>query len=435
MEYVFSVLLGTIAGILIGLLPGVGTSSFLLFISFLILDQSLLFYIIFYSTLASVSQYFGSITTLSFGIPGETTSLPLLSIRDKILQSNRVNEAHFLCAYGSLIASVISLLSMYILIDIFLQSIFYIKTYVILICSGMGIILCILYSNNKKIVSIFLIILGWLSSKIGYDPIYDLTFLTFDNIYLYSGIPILPVLLGIYAIPNMLKASYNLKTLVIENTTTKDRNIQNMLTIRYIFSIIRGTTVGFISGLIPYTGNSLSSYLAFLIEKKFKPNNHMCQATAAESANNAANISVLIPLLLLGIAIVPSEFILLELINSSAKVSPWKTIVENINILAVCILVANIIAFIVSWKCLSNIEFLLSKIKIWLLASIVLLIIISVYLIGYDNGQEMYYLVILSVFTILGILLKTYDLLPFVYAFLLQNNIEQILYRFFKIYL
>jgi hypothetical protein len=46
----------------------------------------------------------------------------------------------------------------------------------------------------------------------------------------------------------------------------------------------------------------------------------------------------------------------------------------------------------------------------------------------------LYYIVVLIVFSIFGLILRNYDLLPFVYAFLLQNNIEQIVYRIYKVY-
>ena len=60
-------------------------------------------------------------------------------------------------------------------------------------------------------------------------------------------------------------------------------SLDNMIT------IVRSSLIGFISGLIPYVGNGISSNLAFNIEKKINPNNFIAQATASESANNSAN--------------------------------------------------------------------------------------------------------------------------------------------------
>ena len=435
MELLIATFFGFMGGLLIGLLPGFGTTSFLILSFPFIADQSLLFCIVFYCVLSSVSQYFGSVTTLSFGVPGENTSLPLLDIRDKLSKTGKISEAHFLCAYGSLLASLISGLLILSLTSVFSQAIFYLKSYISLVCALIGIVLCILYSNNKIFTSIVFVIMGWAVGKIGYDEIYNQSFLTFNNVYLYAGIPVLPAIMGIYAIPNIAKIFYELKK--FSNNTYRHRVSFDKikLTMHNTKAILRSTLIGFVSGLIPYVGNGISSYLAFLTEKKLNPNNPIAQATAAESANNAANLSVLIPLVLLGVAIVPSEFVLLEIILSSSKTVSWKTLLENIYLISLCLLIANLAAFVLSWNLLKVTTNLVYRLKFWFPMLAISFIILGIYNVGFNYGQELYYVTVLLVFSIFGLLLRRYDLLPFVYAFLLQNNIEQIAYRVYKIYL
>lgn len=435
MDLLTATFLGFIGGLLVGLLPGFGTTSFLIISFPFVLDQSLLFCIVFYCVLSSVSQYFGSVTTLSFGIPGENTSLPLLGIRDELIKTDKISETYFLCAYGSLLASVISGLLILFFTNMFSHITFYLKSYISLTCAALGIFLCTLYSNNKLHISIIFIVVGWIVGKIGYDEIYNENFLTFNNVYLYSGIPTLPAIMGIYAVPNIFNTFYELKNLTIN--TYKHKILCNKFTLAILHTnvVIRSTLIGFISGLIPYIGNGVSSYLAFLIEKKYNPNNFTAQATSAESANNAANLSVLIPLVLLGVAIVPSEFVLLEIILSSNKIVSWKSLLESIYLISLCLLIANLIAFILSWNMLKATHFIIHKLKSWFLVLTLLFILFTVYIVGFQYSQGLYYLCILSLFSIIGFLLRKYDLLPFVYAFLLQNNIEQILYRIHKIYL
>lgn len=108
MELVLASFYGILAGILVGLLPGLGTTAFLIICFPFLIKQSLLFCILFYCVLSSTSQYFGSITTLTLGIPGENTSLPLFSIRKKIIENSNLNQVYYLCALGSLLASLLS---------------------------------------------------------------------------------------------------------------------------------------------------------------------------------------------------------------------------------------------------------------------------------------------------------------------------------------
>lgn len=433
MEFITSSFLGLIGGIIIGLLPGLGTTTFLLISFPFLVDKSLLFCITFYCVLSSVSQYFGSITTLSFGIPGENTSLPLFSIRDTILKNNAMSETYFLCAVGSFTASLLSGIIFYLTLDIY-NNLIYIKSYVSLGCAVIGLIFCVLYSSNKIFISTLLLIAGWIFSKIGYDDIYNTEFLTFNNPYLYAGLPSLPVLLGIYAIPSLLimaKESNRITYSLYKNQEffNKKISILNNST-----TILRSSIVGYICGLIPYAGNGISSFMAFLIEKKLKPNDYIAQATASESANNSANLSVLVPLLLLGIAIVPSEFVLLEILLSSNQYVSWNSLQNNYLYLVVCLIVTNLLAFYLSWKCVDIINKLLVIAKYYAPFCGLLLVILTVWFLGMDSNQGTYYFIVLIVFSVIGILLRSQDLMPFTYAFLLQNNIEQLVYRIYQIY-
>lgn len=434
MDFAFATFLGIISGIVVGAFPGISTSTFLLLSFPFLVQQSFLFCIIFYATILSVSQYFGSVTTLSFGVPGETTSFPLLEVRDDIIRSNSINQVHFLCAYGSLIAFFLSSTFLIFTIDFFSQIIFYLKSYISLTFAIVGIILCIFYSSNTKIISIIFVFFAWLCGKVGYDPIYNDSFLTFNNVYLYAGIPTLPAILGIYAIPNLLKMTREIKKIAchVERYNHKFEKIR--LSLNYTLTIFRSSTIGFFCGLVPYVGSGMSSYIAFLIEKKANPKDFIAHAIASESSNNSANFSVLIPLLFLGIAIIPSEFILIEIISSTNKSVIWKSIYENFFIIIGWVFVANVISFIFSWNLINVVNKAIIKLKTFFPVLIMCFIFWNIYLLGVDSSQEVYYISILLIFSFFGILLNRYDLLPFVYVFLLQNTLDQIIYRICQIY-
>jgi putative tricarboxylic transport membrane protein len=368
-----------------------------------------------------------------FGIPGENTSLPLLSVRQNIINKNIMSQVHFISAIGSFIASLISGIFLYFTIDYY-NNVGYLKSYVSLICAMFGIILCIFYSSNKFFTSLLLFIFGWGLSKIGYDDIYKYHFLTFGNPYLYAGLPTLPVLLGIYAIPSlliMIIETKNIKNQIIceENNFNKiDCILENKWT------IVRSSFIGYFSGLVPYLGNGISSFLAFFVEKKLQPQNYIAQSAASESANNSANLSVLIPLLMLGVAIIPSEFVLLEILLSSNQYFYWNTIYKNINHIIFFLFLSNCISCYLAWKFAVGIGVLLNKMKYIICIIILIFTTIGIWQLGIESSQEYYYMIVLIFFSIIGFMLKPYDMLPFTYGFLLQNNIEQLIYRVYQIY-
>ncbi|MEI9477167.1 MAG: tripartite tricarboxylate transporter permease [Deltaproteobacteria bacterium] len=83
------------------------------------------------------------------------------------------------------------------------------------------------------------------------------------------------------------------------------------------WSILRGTVIGFVVGMLPAGGITTASFLAYLMEKRVSKNperfgHGAIEGVAApESANNAASISGFAPLLALGLPGSPTTAILL----------------------------------------------------------------------------------------------------------------------------
>jgi TctA family transporter len=180
-------------------------------------------------------------------------------------------------------------------------------------------------------------------------------------------------------------------------------------------------------------GVDLSSYIAYYTERLLKKD-HMSQVAAAETASNAAGIAMLLPLLIYGIAIQPSENILLEITNSTAYVLNWTTVKPLFEQIAAWLIVGNLLCFLLSWNLanpiIRNLN-RLGKTVPWALGSIC---IYSVYSLGVDSGQGAYYLLVLAVFTVLGLLFRKQDVLPFIFVFMLQDKLEPAIMRLWTLY-
>lgn len=434
MEIVFGTFFGLVAGLIVGLLPGLGTTSMLLLFFPFLIHQGILFCLIFYCVLSSTSQYFGNITALSFGVPGENTSYPLLEIRDQIRQAGKISEVQFLCSYGSLIASIFAGMLIIGLLDLFRDHVFYLKSYFSLVFALSGLLLCVCFSNNKPVTSVLLLLAGLTIGKVGYNEIQKTEFLTFGNLYLYSGIPVLPATLGLYALPCLVRMLFSSKRILLISHSYQKKFNKFQVSVLYLSTILRASTIGFVSGLIPYVGSGVSSLLAFLYEKKIKPNDFVARAVASESANNAAALSVLIPLLFLGIAIVPSEFVLLEILYSGSTPILWTNVVQSLWIVFLCLAFSNFVSFIVSWYMVNIVQNMVSYLKVYFPIAIIMCIITAITVAGFEFDQHYYYLTVLAVFFVFGLLLFKYDTLPLVYGFLLQPNIENIIYKVSRLY-
>jgi putative tricarboxylic transport membrane protein len=327
-ETLLTILSGTLAGLITGLMPGLGS------VALVLAAMPLLYYlppevcIIYYAVAIQASQFSGSVSAINFGMMGELTSYPALAERRFILDNNLQKTALRYTALGSMIACIIPIIMLYPLLEWFKSQTLLLRTDTLTVILIVILLFAIFYKQNKWWVNLLLAVLGVGVSQIGLVSPGGLerNFFTFGQSWLYGGVPMISVIGGLISVPlivdyiwwNNMNASVDIKTAAEPKVKFP------------FFSVLRGSILGLFTGLIPAVGTQIGSNLAWIVEKKFKPANTMqdtiARLTSAESANNGSQITVLVPLLVLGMAIVPSEMILLGVLELKAwmpRESTW----------------------------------------------------------------------------------------------------------------
>lgn len=429
--YLFSAFFGTIVGYILGLLPGLGAVGGMILLSSFLLKLDIMTLVIFYACLINSAQYSGSLSALFLGIPGENTSLPIIKLRRHLTKSKDFAKVISLTAFGSFTAALLALTIMLLSIDWISNIDFYLRSWVIVTLGMGGLLVSIMFSSNRWWQTFLLIAVGWMLSKVGFQNWNNVEFLTLNNDYLRGGIPNMTVLLGLFAIPNIINCFSQLKK--IKHQTIGTLKLKNLMIKPYLPVLARSIPIGFFSGLIPYIGVTMSSNIAYYFEKFFRRRDYVSQAVAAESANNASTISVLVPLLIFGIAIQASEGVLLDIMAQNNNSLSWKNI-DLISLTAMLVL-SNILAIFLSWPLsIKILNFYQNNIKymVWM---IMIICIYTVYIVGSNMAQSEYYLICLIIFTVLGYFLRKKDTLPLIFAFLLQESLEPAIMRLITILL
>lgn len=151
--------------------------------------------------------------------------------------------------------------------------------------------------------------LGLMISQIGLDEITSFPRYTFGNIQLYGGIALLPVLVGVYGIPEILmNLKRTTKMEVALNFSKNKSSVSYGKTIlKNWINIIRSGIVGVFIGVIPGVGEDVSSWVSYdLAKRSSKEPEKFGQGsieglTAAETANNACVAGAIIPVLTLAV--------------------------------------------------------------------------------------------------------------------------------------
>src|SRR5207302_997463 len=134
---------------------------------------------------------------------------------------------------------------------------------------------------------------------------------TFGILSLQTGIELVPMVMGLFGLAQVF-CMIEARPPSIEEIAKTPRTLRELMPNRQEWglssgAILRGTLVGFLVGILPGAGATISSYVAYALEKRRSPTPERFGrgaiegVAAPESANNAATSSGFIPLLTLGL--------------------------------------------------------------------------------------------------------------------------------------
>jgi putative tricarboxylic transport membrane protein len=151
--------------------------------------------------------------------------------------------------------------------------------------------------------------LGFLATMIGMDSITGLSRLNFGIKPIYDEMPLLPVVLGMFAVSQVLAlAADKTETISIDKSAIKGSAFLSLKDhISMLFNNIRASIIGTIVGIIPGAGTTVAAGISYNLAKKgdkhpetFGKGNDQGLACVS-AANNAVVGGSLVPLLTLGI--------------------------------------------------------------------------------------------------------------------------------------
>ncbi len=252
-------------------------------------------------------QYGGSITSILANIPGEASSVITCLDGYQMARQGKAGLALGVSMIGSFIAGTITILGLmflaYPLAKVALK--FGPPEYFALMC--LGLVILTFLTQGSMLKSLMMALLGLLIGLVGLDPFTAKPRFTFGFKELMDGVGIVPLVMGLFGISEVLLNIEKKETRDIYKTEIIGLYASLKSWIEAKWAILRGTLIGFFTGILPGGGAVLSSFVSYALEKRLskhpeKFGTGIIEGVAApESANNAAAQSSLIPLLSLGI--------------------------------------------------------------------------------------------------------------------------------------
>lgn len=173
----------------------------------------------------------------------------------------------------------------------------------------LGLSCAVLVSSGSAVKGVIALCLGLMLSTIGIDVVMGVRRFTFGDTELIGGVSIIPVLIGVFAIAEILRKVANPTTLPPVPPIRPGAMVKGVSKIiwQYKGGVARSSLMGTVIGALPGAGADIAAWIAFAISKKFSRtpekfgSGHVEGIVSASSANNAALSGAYIPSLVFGI--------------------------------------------------------------------------------------------------------------------------------------
>jgi putative tricarboxylic transport membrane protein len=298
---------GVLMGMLFGALPGINASMGVALLLPLTYGMSPIAGLTMLLGIYCGAIYGGSITAILINTPGTTAAACTTFDGHQLAQQGKAGKALGMATISSYIGGTFSVIVLIVLAPVLAKVAlkFGPPEYFALAVFGLSIITSL--AGDSFIKAIMSGVFGLMIATVGMDMMNGTPRYTFSQIALLDGFSFIPVLIGLFAVSQVL---INVET--SRSLSMKDTKISGLLpSFKELKSvgptIARSSVIGTLVGILPGAGATISSFICYNEAKRWskKPeefgHGSLEGVAAPEAGNNAATGGAMVPLLSLGI--------------------------------------------------------------------------------------------------------------------------------------
>lgn len=324
MEYLFWLLVGTLYGFVIGIIPVAGAATGLVAIyGFLNLFLGDPYALVVFTTAIVVSCTIGdSFSSVVMNIPGAAGSAATMVDGFPLARQGQGARALSAAVTTSTVNGILWGTAVFLFLPWYTTLILNLaipEMFAFLILA----FTCVCFVNSEYwFRGIIALAIGIGLGLVGLDPNTNSPRLTLGWDYLSSGIQIAPVLAGFLAVPELLEAYQSkVETVKLQSQDIWSQIKQGMRdSWQHRWDGLRGGAIGAIIGILPGIGGNIADWLAYGQTAAANKNEkipfgegNIKGVIGAEGANNAQKATAYIPTVLFGIPAAPFEAIIMSL--------------------------------------------------------------------------------------------------------------------------
>lgn len=305
--HLFYCFVGVLTGTLVGVLPAIGPTTAVAILLPTTYNLDPISAIIMLAGVSYGAMYGGSTTSILVNVPGESSSIVTCYDGYPMALKGRAGPALGIAAFGSFIAASFSIVGLMFFAPALGRLALNLGSPEYFALMVMCLTLVTYMARGSMIKALMMVAWGLILSTVGMDMVTTKFRFTYKLLYLQDGLPIIPVVIGLFGLREVLN---NIQT-TFRGELLKTKIKGFLPTLQdwkdSIMPIFRGGILGFSMGILPGMNPIIPTFVSYGIEKKLskypeKFGTGVIEGVAGpESANNATVVGTQIPLFSLGI--------------------------------------------------------------------------------------------------------------------------------------
>ncbi len=430
--------IGCFLGTIIGALPGLGPSNgvaILIPLTFSLgLDATSALVLL--TSVYYGAMYGGRISSILLNIPGDEPAMMTTLDGYPMAKQGRAGDALVLSGVASFVGAFLATIGLMLVAPVLARVAYlfgpaeYFALYLLAFTTLGGLA----SKNQAKAALASCIGLG--IAMIGLDNVTGMPRFTFGELHLMDGVDFLVAIVGLFAVSEVFifiesHGRGSAIGVALDKVTIPWKEIR-----RCFGTMLRGTGIGFVAGILPGAGASLGSFLAYMMEKSILGNPKSFGkgdprgVAAPEAGNNAAAGGALIPMLTLGVPGSGTTAVLLALLMT-LNITPGPTLFadrpEVVWGLIASLLIANVMLLVMNVPMVKIFVRILQVPAGLLLPGVMMISFVGIY----SLSGSYFDLLLMVGFGVMGYIFRKLDIptVPVILGILLGNAMEDNLRR------
>ena len=302
---------GVIIGLMLGVIPGLGGIVGMALLLPFTFDMDKFAAFAFLLGMGSVTTTSDTIPAVLFGVPGTTGSAATVLDGHPMARNGEAGRAFGAAYTASMMGGLFGALLLAVSIPILRPVMLYLGSPELLSFSVFGLSMVAVLSGSSPMRGVAAACFGLLVAMIGSDPQTGTLRWTLDSLYLWDGLPIVPVTIGLFALPELADMGITRSSIATDSTKidTKTGQWQGVRdTFKNWWLVIRVAWLGAALGAIPGLGAAIVDWVAYGhaartekgAEETFGKGD-VRGVLASEGANNAKEGGALVPTIAFGV--------------------------------------------------------------------------------------------------------------------------------------